>query len=171
MGSIFNHVFSPLNIEFIGGMLCAFLYRLSTAKYFWIVPLSVGLFLFAVLTECTSHAIGSLTAIRVQFGIAFALIVYAATLIERNFEMCIPDYLIRLGDASYSIYLVHYPICSVVSRLVSKTVSLSSPLLNMGLCLFVTLLVGFTYHLKFEKPVLRFLRHKIFPANKVAKSG
>ena len=65
-----------------------------------------------------------------------------------------------MGDASYSIYLIHNPLVSLTSRLVGRLHGFA----NWGLGMFVgvvsSVLVGVLYHLFVEKPLIRlFLQH------------
>ena len=73
-------------------------------------------------------------------------------LAERTFEFRLPRPLLLLGAASYSIYLVHNPVQSLVARLLRGPDLWAVTFLA---CCLGGLLLGLAYHLLFERPALR----------------
>jgi exopolysaccharide production protein ExoZ len=152
----------PLTLEFIGGCLIASLYFKSRATHrtgTYLAMASVG----TVASFCAflsyQHITGSIVLPdwwRVAiFGIPALLVVYGLANAERN-GYVLPDALIRVGDASYSIYLSHVLTLSAAGR-VWSLFSLDSVIDNLVMvpALFaLVLLVGFLSYRWVEKPLL-----------------
>lgn len=136
----------PLTIEFIAGMLMAWLFaRMSPSA--WAVPAILGLGLATVYFATPGLH-------RVFFGIALAPLVLALALSEVSMGYKVPRFGLILGAASYAIYLVHNPLQSIVARLL---LSANSWWLTFVACCVAGVTVGVSYHLIFEKPLLRLL--------------
>jgi exopolysaccharide production protein ExoZ len=95
----------------------------------------------------------------VFFGIPSFLIILGAGLIDRFGKARVPLLFRKIGDASYSIYLVHATIIN------SITLKLSSvPQENLALTVLPTIagaiLAGYAVHLIIEKPMLAFFSGK-----------
>jgi exopolysaccharide production protein ExoZ len=99
---------SPLNLEFIAGMIAALIVRIQRlpALPFLAVGslVTVGYFAFGY------------DAARVWFGIGMALLTIGFVRLEQVSPLHIPATFILLGDASYAIYLVHNPAISALAR-------------------------------------------------------
>jgi peptidoglycan/LPS O-acetylase OafA/YrhL len=66
-----------------------------------------------------------------------------------------------LGDASYSIYLIHYPAVSLACKVIRhSSPDLSEPLAFVAVALFAVL-CGIALHLLIEAPLLRFFRARM----------
>lgn len=66
-----------------------------------------------------------------------------------------------LGDASYSIYLIHYPVISLVNKtLALLEVRLPATIAFVGIATSATI-AGLLLHLWVEKPLLAFIRQRI----------
>ncbi len=112
--------FHPLTLEFIAGCLIAIRYYDDSlegnalvlaiiAVLFWLLAYS----LFQISTG-ERLPMGGLRVI--IFGIPAGFILYAALLYEKNHAMIMPKWLCKIGDASYSIYLSHVIVLSIIGR-------------------------------------------------------
>lgn len=94
----------------------------------------------------------------IGYGLSSALIVCGLVSRERVRPIAVPRMLLLLGDASYSIYLVHYPTLSIVARLwlkvFGKTVWVDFAYLAIAA---MATAAGVLFHLFVEKPVTRLL--------------
>ena len=145
----FSVVLNPLILEFVAGMVAALLFtRLSPSA--WPFPLVIGLLLTGsfFLTE---------DADRVFLGLALAPVVLGLALAEVHFAYRVPKEVLLLGGASYSIYLVHNPIQSIVARVASSADHWA--LTFIASCV-TGVAVGIGYHLLFERPALCLLSHR-----------
>ena len=81
---------------------------------------------------------------------------------ERASQFEIPKWMIELGDASYSIYLVHFPLMSLLSRiLISYKLFESLPLLNIVFITVFSVIAGWVFYRLVEKPILIYLRNRL----------
>jgi len=93
------------------------------------------------------------------FGFGIALVLLGLVLqneIKIN-GLTLP--LILLGNASFSIYLIHNPLLSMTQRL-ARDIGLTW---YYSLCfgVVISIFIGFLYHRLYEVPMLRFLHKKI----------
>jgi peptidoglycan/LPS O-acetylase OafA/YrhL len=151
---------SPFHCYFFAGVLVA----LSLKRYTVPAPRTVAL-LGAIVFVTTGmldtywrplnmheHVTGYL--------IGSVLVLAGAIEAERCGQLHTPRWLVLLGDASYSIYLVHFCALSVLAK-IAKSVALDAWVPPLGL--FVLLAsaavgTGCLFHLAVERPLLRLLR-------------
>ena len=69
--------------------------------------------------------------------------------------------MMHVGNASYSIYLIHNPLQMLVLRLYPKINSLVNSIVSLVLVLFLSSLFGYVYYLIFEKKCIAFIKSKI----------
>jgi exopolysaccharide production protein ExoZ len=90
------------------------------------------------------------------YGLGAALTIAGAAALETGSEFVAPRFVRLLGDASYSIYLAHYPVVSLASKIATRLDTLYSP---PGWLLFAAVVVtavaaGLAFHVLFERPLL-----------------
>jgi exopolysaccharide production protein ExoZ len=66
-----------------------------------------------------------------------------------------------IGNASYSIYLIHNPLQMMILRMYPKIKTNGSLILSIIIVLFLSCLFGYIYYLIFEKKCVSFLKSKI----------
>ena len=119
---LFKYCFSPFNFEFALGVLAWWLlnrYTTSSMLGFFVLAGS-GIWLLmqeSVLNEEPAKRV-------VLYGIGFFLLVLATTSLERNGWLrpsMFTQLLIRIGDASYLIYIIHFPFLHFYGKLVAYT--------------------------------------------------
>ncbi|MBP0018663.1 MAG: acyltransferase [Cyanobacteria bacterium SBLK] len=164
--------FNLLYFEFVFGCIAAYFvlkYSLRYRKTIFFAGLGLLLLFSFFQTYGLIDVVNVITISGIDFNInrvifsgipCFFLIMGAAS-IDINEEVKIPQFLIYLGDASYSIYLVHSPVISALIQLTLKfgiqdTIGGSSFLgflifvISIGLsCIFYNLI---------EKPLTQYLR-------------
>lgn len=102
-------------------------------------------------------------ALILGFGIAALLIVLQAknTILDR---MAARRPVMRLlGDASYSIYLIHYPLLSVCCKALKHVGAHWPSSLSFLLISLLAVLCGMGLHICIEKPILKLLRKRLLP--------
>jgi exopolysaccharide production protein ExoZ len=147
--SLFQYFFSSLNLEFIAGMASAYAYSRISAR--WSLPLII----VGVVSAVAYFVTFSPPHYRVWFGMSVAPIVIGVAMLEREYSPRAIGWLLILGNASYSIYLVHFPIMAVAARL---SLRLHSWEVSMMFCVFAGTALGVAYHFLVEKPGLRMAR-------------
>lgn len=112
-------VFHPLTAEFILGCFVALMLG-REAKFSSHTTLAAGVvLLFACWLPyhvVTGGEEPSTWVRPIIFGVPYALIVYGFVLKERSSTLVYPKVFVRLGDASYSLYLSNFLIISALSR-------------------------------------------------------
>jgi exopolysaccharide production protein ExoZ len=114
----------PLTLEFISGAAIGILIRRKFAKL--AVPaLVAGIIVFAFVLSFRGTALALIsdrTWMRpILIGLPCALIVYGLVAMEIRGALAAPEWLVTLGDASYSTYLSHVLVLSALGRLFAMT--------------------------------------------------
>lgn len=148
----FARLLSPINFEFLMGMGVAYWAR-GVANQFAVPMLISGLTLLALLFAWP-YALEQ----RALFGLPFSILVLGGVLLERQGKLALPRSLVLIGDASYSIYLVHNPLVSLTSRLVARLHGFASWGLGMLVGIVFSVFIGLLYHRFVEKPLIYMLR-------------
>jgi peptidoglycan/LPS O-acetylase OafA/YrhL len=92
-------------------------------------------------------------------AIPFILIIAGAVLTERQTGFVLPKIFLKLGDASYVIYLVHSAIISVLCQLFYRHISgMLPPQLLFFLILGMAVGAGVAAHYVVERPLLAMIR-------------
>jgi exopolysaccharide production protein ExoZ len=95
--------------------------------------------------------------IRLAGGFGAAGVLLGAMVLERRGAVVVPRWLVALGDASYSIYIVHFMAISAVARLTYACwghLQIPIAVWMVFLFLFGTG-VGVSVHFAVERPLLR----------------
>lgn len=114
--------------------------------------LGSGLFILlaCVLLGPTSSFTPALT---VGFGLAAALVIAGAAGLDGGAPSRLGSLFNLLGDASYAIYLVHYPILSLATKATIRLTA--SPTLSFLAASMTAVAGGIVCHLLIERPMLR----------------
>lgn len=160
----FGVLLNPLTFEFIAGVIIAKIIQRGFFK-FAMPALLIGVSGLVFLTifsfdQLYPGAMVDLTVRTAIFGPLYALILYGAVALEQKSSRKAPDWLMKTGDASYALYLVHIPIFLVVGKSLSLT-GASGVIYQLTLIATytaVTLAMAFIAHHYFEKPALRFTK-------------
>jgi peptidoglycan/LPS O-acetylase OafA/YrhL len=157
----------PIIIDFLFGMIAAKLI-LSSKK----IPsaLSIAfiitglLYLFLPKIE----AISSLYVFdKIAAGIASFMVIYGGVCLEKNLRNKIPSWLIYLGGASYSLYLIH-PISAPLVPAVLNFLHLKWTWLSIVLSILTSLTAGTLFYKYCEKPLTQYLSRRIRKPKTVA---
>ncbi len=111
----FNLVFHPLTLEFITGCFLAILFRKDYGWKNLIILLAGAVIICSVLTGLNETELPRGWWRVGIYGAPAAAILYCFVVAERE-RIVLNRYLVRLGDASYSIYLAHVLVLSAVGR-------------------------------------------------------
>lgn len=162
LGPVFQFVGNPLVIEFLFGVLIARipLVWFGTA----LIPIAVAaIFMSAFVTDKPSfepvdYLIGDRNWQRlIAFGIPSALIVYGTMHIKAK-----PSVWTYLGEASYSIYLVHITVVTGLGML-WQSISVPHPVIVI-VGITASLLLAWRVHELIELPMLRALPPRLSPS-------
>lgn len=180
-----NFIFNMHNIQFILGVLLAFAFckyeriLISLDQYrltsFCVLFLSIlSLVMFVWLRDFLYLFFGCY--ISLITGLIFFFVALSLLCLEKNklfsglFEC---KFLLFLGAASYSIYLVHNPAISILNRLAHKVVGMA-PWLSIDLVFvvvsFFATIIGVLYFVFWERPILSLIKSKFTLRTRLLKS-
>jgi peptidoglycan/LPS O-acetylase OafA/YrhL len=100
-----------------------------------------------------------------SWGIPSALLIYGLVCLERNNSLRMPRFLLRIGDASYSLYLAHWFVLPPVGRAWAKS-GLGHRLpgdLLVVLGIFASVGAALAIHRYLEDPLIRLARQLLLP--------
>lgn len=154
-------VVHPLTLEFIGGA-CAGLAIRSGVTTGAMLAFVVGaatliFFLGSAKTASTEADWGRVFKI----GFPFVFMVYGLAGTERRDSAAhLPDWVVRLGDASYSMYLTHVLVLSAIARCFAFVPVRNLPIeaVFVALCIAATNAAGLFSYRWLERPALLFFR-------------
>jgi exopolysaccharide production protein ExoZ len=155
---------APVILEFVFGMLIALGLRAGLRAP---SPLAAGIVVLGILALAATHhwGMGNLSRV-VAWGVPCAAIVGALALAESTAK---PGPVWRtlslLGDASYSLYLLHPLAITLPRRLFPHFVNpATSPWLYAALLVAMAVTAAVFCHLLFERPITRLLQRRIASA-------
>jgi exopolysaccharide production protein ExoZ len=179
---IFKFIFSYHHLEFALGCLAAYLvkeYKIKSGK----IILATGIILFTLSSIATVNYINAIAdstlaspVMRTQgiktsleelgfiyYGIPSFLIILGAVSIELVQEIKVPQIWVYLGDASYSIYLIHGTIINNLTLLIKKLQieTFFQNDISKSLILFVALIAGCLFHSYIEKPLINQVKKQV----------
>ena len=161
-------VSSGLNLEFSLGMFAALLFVNNKVKngIVWFI-LGFVLFLLAGLNDVYwSYSFisdGGLSNRIIAFGLPSFLMVLGGAEANEQLQKRFHRIFQHLGDSSYSLYLIHYPLI-VVGCMVGAKIGISPLLLGMILVL-ASIVIGLLCHFIVEKPLIRFANRRLATSN------
>jgi len=148
----------PMNIEFLLGVLVVPFLKIFPQK--WCRPfafVSIGLIVLSAILYNYNQAFFQHNYHRVfMFGLPAFMLILAIVKYERRFEVSIPNFWLQLGNASYSIYLLHLPMVAAFFKITRKLPITNHWLLVLLACLLlvVVCIVGIIFFKKIEKPLI-----------------
>jgi peptidoglycan/LPS O-acetylase OafA/YrhL len=157
----FQFLFGFHNLEFFVGCLVAYLvlHRFRRCAFFLLIFGST-LFLLAGITQ-SYHLLQLHPAI--AYGLPSSLILVGVASLDFKQIIKPSPLLSYLGDASYSIYLTHYPCLSAALKLalVFNLFSVFGHGLTFAVLILITLAFGCLTYAKVEKPLIVALRKQL----------
>ncbi len=157
---ILNTLLSPLIIEFYFGCLVAFLYKKIPYFKYGALAFWAGLVLLIAMPVLKEGPIADHIDRMSLLGIPSALLVLGSLYLKST----IPSLLVFFGDASYSIYLVHYTVLGFLLKLAEKfNLALYLHTLPGTIALFIcTFLAGCFFYYFIERNLQKLLKPLFF---------
>jgi exopolysaccharide production protein ExoZ len=140
-----DYVFGLVNVEFLFGMVAAWAV-ISGRLNRTILPGFVALAAYL--------AFGAAPELRILFALALALWLVPLVRLEISGRLKIAGGVVLLGDASYSIYLVHLPVAVLIGRIFGG----APAAIPLGAACGVG--AGLLYYAAWERPMLHLLNHR-----------
>jgi exopolysaccharide production protein ExoZ len=159
-----NFLLNEHNLEFFLGCLAA--YVVSKHK----IPqemtlICLGAFLYTLGAINYYYKVVDISSV-ISFGIPSMLLVVGSTSLEMRKDVHVNKILIYIGNASYSIYLIHGFVINNITKFLLKVapdITQNLLILNiLGLIIaFIALLFGCTVYSYIEKPLLSIVKPKL----------
>ncbi len=152
--------FSTYNIEFLIGYILALLItkNLVLSKLFIITTLVFSGVLFIYIKIC--KIVLFTFDLNFLFAIFTFIIVYIF-IIFYNIKINKISILMMIGNATYSIYLIHNPLQMIIFRFYPKINSYFEAFIALLIVLVISCTVGYIYYLLFEKKAIDFVKSKL----------
>jgi len=161
-------LFSPLHLLFVFGAAIVWAVKRGRIPYpALLAVLGVALFLGTGAYECFIGG-ARFEMLRSQcYGIGAAVAMAGFIELERSQSLRVPQFLCLLGDASYSLYLTHFAVLSVLAKFAANyQQKLASRGINVPDAVFFYAMVslavafGILFHVCLEKPLLNWLGNR-----------
>ena len=106
----------------------------------------------------------------IYFGIPAALILYGLISFERKKEIGFPIFLQKIGDASYSLYLSHVLVLSLLGRIWKAFGGDQYPINYILIVVFLgaAVFVGWLSFVIIERPMINYLQKRLFKPSEKA---
>ncbi len=153
-------VSNPMNLEFVLGVLVGYLIVrriLLAPRFLFAASLLALLALLGHLAISAPEDFPSAGYRVGAVGVSLAVLVYASVGLEVLRSLPTPRVLERVGDASYSIYLWHVLVLSVVGLVIERVFPAALPFHVLGVAfVFATAIAaGVVLYDRIERPMLR----------------
>lgn len=154
----------PMNIEFFMGIAAAIIVRHITMKYYVsLIVLGTLLFLISgIFTDNNYYLLPDPLNRVILFGIPSFLIIIGVVKCELVKKIKTHNFFLYLGEASYSLYLIHLPVIVAFYRIISKAGIQNNSLFHFLVFFVIGLICLFSilfYHLV-EKHIIIALNQK-----------
>ncbi|QOW10625.1 acyltransferase [Kaistella flava (ex Peng et al. 2021)] len=162
---IFEHpflklIFNLYNLEFIMGVMVAYLIKMNLVKTDrkWFVIFPIVLFLIFLYLKYAAINLFPFS-LNLIFALSAAGFVYVGI---KYFTKKIPENNVwmLLGNSSYSLYLLHNPLQSMLVRVMPAADHQIVLLFELFIVIFLCCLISYFYYLIFEKHVMTFIKNK-----------
>jgi exopolysaccharide production protein ExoZ len=155
-------IFGDMNLEFALGCLAGYcILKFPKIKQRWLLfaAANVAYITLALISYGILVDINRVSC----FGLISAVLIVAAASIDLNDSIAIPSIFIYLGDASYSIFLLHGPFVSAITKIIAKAnlTQFFDNLFAQSLLLLITVVVGCIFYSLVEKPLTILIRKNI----------
>jgi exopolysaccharide production protein ExoZ len=153
-------LFSTYNIEFILGFLLA-LVIVGKVKINIFLGILTLILSFISFLYCTfNHLKFFKFDVNLLFSIAAFSIIYVA-INYYNFKINSTALMMLIGNATYSIYLIHNPLQMILIRLFPKITTIASVIVALLMVLILSCIFGYVYYLIFEKKGIQIIKSKL----------
>ena len=147
-------LFSTYNLEFILGFFLAILvlkkYAINLKLILVILGILIGCFLYCIVCKYLIFYFSiNFLFVLISFIIIYLAVVYYPKKIKKTVLFML------IGNASYSIYLIHNPLQMMIVRFIPKTSSLLGVTFVLFFVLIIASLIGYLYYLFFEKEAIQ----------------
>lgn len=139
-----------VDLEFLFGIAAAWCFMNQRATWNWLL-IGLGVILCGLFFFIDDRMLS------VIFGLGLAFLLLPLIRAERAGFVRVGGALLLVGEASYALYLIHYPLVSGLARILKGFDGWVSYLAIVLMCM----IGGIAYHLIFERPALKLTKNFI----------
>lgn len=155
-----EYYFQIININFLFGILAGLYFSKLRIPRF-VMMVSIFCFIAIGMEEIYIKAVDPEFR-SIMYGLASAFGIAAAVSAEKAGTISSPYAVRLLGDASYSLYLVHYPVIAIVAQIWRSSPVKDLPVLIAFVALLTAALAaGLITHVIVERPIVSFLNMRM----------
>lgn len=169
---LLDFIFSYYNLEFAAGCLVGLLFKRIHLKKTWsLFILSMGylVFMMAALLDVYVLQAGPNSAgiayyyHLIAYGASSVLIVGGAAFLEKTHRIQVNKCFLGLGAASFAIYLTHYPLLSLFTKVIQSTGinGVGFHTVSMTFACVATVFIGCAIHVYVEKKLVSLFRKNL----------
>jgi exopolysaccharide production protein ExoZ len=158
LNSATSFILHPMNLEFIMGICAAIIIpRIPLKRSGYLIIF--GTFLFLVgggISNMNIYLFNSAFNRVIYFGIPAMFLILGIVRYELSTTITIHSYFILLGEASYSLYLIHLPIVAASAK-IFNLLHVSNPILLNSLFLILIFIISWLsiiFYQLVEKPII-----------------
>jgi exopolysaccharide production protein ExoZ len=165
-GLLATVVLNPINIEFFYGCIIAWLiinkpFSVSRSQGWILLFLGVALLAVSWVTQLNNYGI-LLAHHYLKFGISFSIIIYALSLLEgSDSHGMVKKLFVKLGDASYSIYLIHYIGLVILNNFILSKLTHVNSLGKLAISLVALIATSYYAYKWIEQPLIKYYHKKL----------
>jgi len=155
---------SWINLEFMLGVGAAGLfhfYHQQLAFHKGKITI-LGMFTFMILLSVLVGRTNGVIALRLMFACSLVFLIIGFALYEYDGKIHWPKPLLLIGNASYSLYLIHFSVIAITFKILSHYQARFATMFISGFAL--SLVVGLLYYFTVERPFI-YLAQKYFKRN------
>ena len=151
-----SFLFATNHLLFAFGIAASYAYKravvgLRVARF--AAGLGMGIFFVSWIARWR-HPFTHIDFLDILFGLGSALMLFAFAVIERADAIRVPALLIFLGEGSYSIYLTHYPVVSLITKVLVYHCSYLPAAAMFLIVSTVAMIAGVAFYLGVERPLI-----------------
>ena len=150
--------FSPFNFDFLIGVLIAKYLKTNFLNLnLTIISIVVGIIFLVFFGMSVQDDVSNRRIL--IFAIPSTIFVISFINLEKQFSVKFPHWLIKIGDASYVLYLIHFPIIILATKFLKKYIHGNNS--NILFLIFAGIIIPYLaviIHKKIEKPLLTYLK-------------
>lgn len=156
---------SPMILEFFMGIVAFLLLNQGYTRYGKPFLIVGGLLFLLSAVLVYKNLINENTEMDrvLYFGLPCFFIVYGSAVIDRKHQSTIAAPLLLIGDASYSLYLLHLPLVIVFLKVAARFGGLNGAFANISCIVVVGFIIWLAtiFHKRVEKPLLKKLKNTL----------
>jgi exopolysaccharide production protein ExoZ len=162
-----DFLFTINHLLFFFGIFACLIFKTAKVSQSWAVITAItGLAIFSICWFSQYHnMLTNMNLLALIYGLGATLLILGLAVVEQGGALKVPAILVFVGEASYSIYLTHYPVISLVTKVLLAHNRHRFPDVVLFLIIaFVAVAVGILFYLAIEKPLMvRLARIKMSP--------